>query len=784
MGVAGASEGSTKLSTPTEVAALDLLAKGLPIALCDGKKPVTFSPNGKDWHRETWNDYLVKMTFLRHEGRLNVGIILGPEANLIDIEADSPAEESAFAALFQGCVLPMTPTFRSSRGKHRIFQFDKRLEETKRGIISYPYEGAKLGVRIGANCKAAQTVIPPSINADGTEREWEISFEDCEPAALPEVVVQRLLEASKRDERPAITGPLPDQATDSGVSACMTAMRRVKMDDHNDGSKRLFTYACRCVEFNLSGEQAILAIRKVAESRPFPGNFDDDDILARLADAEKEVTRGAMLVDDDSITNALIEYVEDDDGKEKKVITPLVMEEVLRRIRAKTEDWPRRVDGCVFVDDHAGARGVCWLNSTSAFFGWLQTRVGKVEWHGKILGAVNREETFAELQRTSTAYLAIEELPHEPKIVGHYYACENLEPGDGQALHELLDRFAPETPIDRDLLQAYLMTAIWGGPGGTRPAFLITSDHGRGVGKTKAGELLASVVGGTISFSAKDDIGEIRSRLLSPAGLSKRVTILDNLKTLRFSWAELESLITAPMVSGKRMYVGEAQRPNVLTWVLTLNGASLSTDMAQRCVIIKLKRPQRDGEWEESVAKFVSENRQRIIADLVGKLRVDPVKLQKFSRWATWERAILARLPEPSEAQAVIEERQGQVDIEADEAAVIEEFFEAQLKALGYDTETDCVFVPSEFSARWLDWATNDKRSPIVAGRVLGQFCREGRFKSIQQNKTNAWGRGFIWWGQKHVGGSVFVDLPSRFAEKKLREEREKEERKQAGQFK
>ena len=149
--------------------------------------------------------------------------------------------------------------------------------------------------------------------------------------------------------------------------------------------------------------------------------------------------------------------------------------------------------------------------------------------------------------------------------------------------------------MDGHLLKAMWATALWGGTGGAGPAFVITSDLGRGVGKSRLAALTGYLVGGSLDFSAKEDIATIKQRLLSPDALTHRVAFLDNVKSLRFSWAELGALVTSVEISGKRMFVGEVQRPNTFTWFGTLNGASLSTDMAQRCVIIKLGRPEYSG---------------------------------------------------------------------------------------------------------------------------------------------------------------------------------------------
>ena len=78
---------------------------------------------------------------------------------------------------------------------------------------------------------------------------------------------------------------------------------------------------------------------------------------------------------------------------------------------------------------------------------------------------------------------------------------------------------------------------------------------------------------------------------------------------------------------GHRLYVGEATRPNTLTWFITLNGASLSTDMAQRAVIIKLDKPKRSGVWSDETRQFIAEHRDHIIADIVGALRAAPADL-------------------------------------------------------------------------------------------------------------------------------------------------------------
>ena len=433
------------------------------------------------------------------------------------------------------------------------------------------------------------------------------------------------------------------------------------------------------------------------------------------------------------------------DGASEEEKIPLTMAEILERLGQQTDGWPRRVDGALFIDDPA--HGIGWLEKPADLFGWFHRRVGRVEWY-RGAACVSQGELFSELRRTAQSYTSVETLPHEPLIDGHYYTCGEIQPGNGQRLRELLDRFEPATDIDRDLIQAAFMTAAWGGPAGCRPCFVITSDDGRGAGKTTVAKCLGHVWGGLLTFGHHEDAEKIKTRLLSPDALPKRICLLDNIKSLKFSWAELEGLITTPTIGGHRMYVGEGSRPNHLTWFITLNGASLSTDMAQRSVIIKVRRPTRSANWEEDTTRFIIEHREAIIADCIAALREHPTELDKLTRWATWERHILQRLPDPEEAQRVITERQAAVDVEADEAAVIMDHFAMRLESLRYDVDSQRILIPSTLAAAWYAEATGERKATVGVSRILKQFMDEGRLPRLSVNNCRSYGRGLIWTGQ------------------------------------
>lgn len=61
--------------------------------------------------------------------------------------------------------------------------------------------------------------------------------------------------------------------------------------DHSDGSHRLFSVCCRCVEFDLSDSDAVLIIRKYEEVAPFPRHWSDAEIFRRMRSAERKVQR-------------------------------------------------------------------------------------------------------------------------------------------------------------------------------------------------------------------------------------------------------------------------------------------------------------------------------------------------------------------------------------------------------------------------------------------------------------------------------------------------------------
>jgi hypothetical protein len=89
----------------------------------------------------------------------------------------------------------------------------------------------------------------------------------------------------------------PDAAATTGttapcerVRACVSAMLRMNVSDHRDGSGRLFAAACRVVEHDLDDADGLAAVRDYARQRPFPNEWSDAEVVTRVRDAERPRT--------------------------------------------------------------------------------------------------------------------------------------------------------------------------------------------------------------------------------------------------------------------------------------------------------------------------------------------------------------------------------------------------------------------------------------------------------------------------------------------------------------
>jgi hypothetical protein len=490
------------------------------------------------------------------------------------------------------------------------------------------------------------------------------------------------------------------------------------------------------------------------------------DAFRRLADESETL---ASATDDKEPTFANYHVVKVlENNAVKEVRRAKTLGEIYGRLTELFAPWPRRAGGVLFVPD-GGGDGVRWLAGPNDLMQWVGAQMTErpVCWCNQGVDMVPQAQFFLHVREQAERCDAVELLPHYPPLPGHYYLCPEPEGGDGEALRALLGRFTPATETDRALMEAAVLTLFWGGPPGRRPAFLIECEpedeqRGRGAGKTTFAEVTAGLAGGYCAASPSERIEDLKTRLLSPAALTLRVGLLDNLKTLRFSSADLEGLITADTISGRQLYVGEGRRPNTLTWFITLNGASLSKDLAQRVVPIWVRRPEHGGDWEQDTRRFIAEHRREIIGDILALLEGPKAELARYSRWSSWEAQVLACVEDPGACQRLTAGRQAGIDGDQEDADLVRDALVAELRARGHDPDTDVIFLPSAEAARIVNDATGEKRATNKASAYLGTLA-------IGELRKGSWSdgsRGWRWLGRGSSPGQAAVMLGQSQAER------------------
>jgi hypothetical protein len=361
------------------------------------------------------------------------------------------------------------------------------------------------------------------------------------------------------------------------------------------------------------------------------------------------------------------EVLEDEKGREKRVAIPAadIGDKLLTLIHPNVL---RRVAGELYAIDPT-ARQFDRITGADNLFGWIQCQFINVFWSNTTPGCITKSEFLSFLRRKVEARIAIRTLPHQPPLAGVEYLCDDdMGEENHGALDELVDFWKPSTKHDRSLILAAFCTPFWGGAGGARPAISIESDgtdHGRGIGKSQLMYAIANVAGGHIDCSLKEDIANVKKRLLTE-GTKASVVAFDNCKASRISSAELEGLITAPTVSGWKPHLGNAEISNLLTYVFTMNDAAFSTDMSTRSARIMLARQIADSRWQGKLDAFLQRARAEIVNDCIYYLRAEPREQLTYIRFSKWQHDVLSRIDGSDEVARILKARQIEVDADAE----------------------------------------------------------------------------------------------------------------------
>lgn len=751
-------------------------------------------PTLVDWPNIASTDERAMRQWFAGRPTPNVGIATGTKSGIFVIDIDGVF---ALPSALQN--LPRTISVKTPRGCHFYF--------------AYPRDGTHLGNWVGiANLKIdvrgenGNIVAPPSIHpVAGIAYEWINPPWDAELAELPADVIAWLIankpaSASRveadgqvhQNGKPHVNGkPWAGRATNAnGYGAAALAQECAALASTARGGRndQLFRAAAALAELvaggELDGAAVDVQLFAAAERCGLVGDDGEASVRRTIASGAAAGARnprtappktmalpvyqtsidGAPQGADQEVTfrNYSIAEVEVKKGEttkteSMKVGLPAIA--ISEKLAALTDGWPRRVGRLLFVPD---SHSPVYLEDHSQLFGWIaralqragNEKTNPIQW---TLGddKLGQKLFDAYLRQTVPNYSAVNAYPHEPIFHDHFYLHPEPKPAYGAALRGLLERFNPSTDVDRALVLAFFLTLFWGGQPGQRPGFLFTAPEaderaGRGVGKTTLVKMGAHLVGGFISCGASDSMDDVKKRMFSPEGRGRRILLVDNVKSHKFSWAELEDFITADTISGRQLYVGEGRLPNTYTTCITVNGATLSKDLAQRCVVVQVKRPTYSATWEEDTIAMIDQRRWEIIGDLIQILSATPKPLDRYSRWGAWEAGVLSHVNNAAECQNVVETRQAAIDDDQDEQDLIREAFREAMVQRGYCPDSQVVLFPSRLVAGIVEQATNEKRATNKTSAYLRTL---GITELRKSNRATA--RGWIWHGKNAPSGTT-----------------------------
>lgn len=209
-------------------AAREYCGYGWRIIPTKGKAPC----GGVGWPQKATSDAGEALAMIDDTQADGIGVLLRA-SGLIDLDADSPEAEQAIQRLFGGNV-PQTPTYRSARGLHRLFEWRDGWGSlaSKAKVMAGPIEIRGIGER------AAQSVFPPSGG-----REWVVSPADCPLAVLSDEIVEQLVRMAtpaKPQAKPIVDHPRTGGQLDVRRWLDRVGATLLEVDHGSDGTKKWF----------------------------------------------------------------------------------------------------------------------------------------------------------------------------------------------------------------------------------------------------------------------------------------------------------------------------------------------------------------------------------------------------------------------------------------------------------------------------------------------------------------------------------------------------------------
>ncbi len=361
--------------------------------------------------------------------------------------------------------------------------------------------------------------------------------------------------------------------------------------------------------------------------------------------------------------------------EEKELGKRKIREKFPRRINDLVRDLHTRLLGAPFrvgeqlFDQDRDTHRINYIYDSSDLFSWIARKINNVvDWAGKLDGATTKPEFFSALKSEATAYNAISHVPDYPPRDDVYYTHPPLpKPSENHAVFwQFVDFFNPADDINRSLLTAFIMAPIFYKPLVARPLWIIDSPNGQGSGKSMIPEMVAFLYGENMLEGKPIDVSlydlernyqEVVKRIISTKGRNARILRLDNVTGALHS-SNLAMLVTAGSISGRASYgKGEESRPNNLTYVITINGATVDTDIASRAYYIMVAKPKMNPAWTGNVIDYITRNRFQIFADIIDIITAHHTfDIPPVTRMPAFETTILqAACGTPEQYQRVIQ---------------------------------------------------------------------------------------------------------------------------------
>jgi hypothetical protein len=413
-------------------------------------------------------------------------------------------------------------------------------------------------------------------------------------------------------------------------------LRNPPRGPETDGSKRMFIWCCRIVGHDLSDEHGIALVREAAKTHPFPQEWSDDEIIARIRQAESKVVRGSELVIrcDHDVSRVI--------GEAINAMANHPIYQNPAGILTRYEPTPERCKASLH-DNGSPRLGLIpqasMIEVLSDVARWESFNIQNGQWSRvfppkDIQAAIHGRREFPGVKIAYGVVSSPVLLPDGEIIKTPGY---NADAGlilniDGE-WPELMDNdtakaklfdawcdFPFAEPSHRSAALAALLTLLCRNIIPGNAPFFPFDGNTPGCGKGLLTDTLTVIAENRRAsrYVYSSDQNELRKYLTSLAVAGRNYILFDNVKD-RFGGAVLEAAMTTGTISDRILGGNKTvELPLQLVWLATCNGMFYTNDMLRRSVPIMLDSPDlnpqlRDDFKHPRLLEHVTKNRRELL---------------------------------------------------------------------------------------------------------------------------------------------------------------------------